>query len=157
MHVSVIVKVSHWLIPFNTFRSCICIFYATYNMYVYKKCFCKSRRSDRSRREHPLLDTATRPAICVSICGVKGCTWCIFIYRLSADDMSTVHGLPSHTRIHGTCRSPRLRSVHHPVRLPPGEHVKSYYSDKLRRTDFRGPFSRRTRTMELSHTYTVIS
>jgi len=54
-------------------------------------------------------------------------------------------------------RSPRLRSVHHPVRLPPGEHVKSYYSDKLRRTDFREPFSRRTRAMELSHTYTVIS
>lgn len=132
----------------------------TCHAYVYKKYLCEPRRSGKSQCEHPLLDTAAWPAMCVSICGVKGCTWCIFIYRLSADDMSTVYGSPQSYPAHPCTyirRSPRLRSVHHPVRLPPGEHVKSYYSDKLRRTDFRGPFSRRTRAMELSHTYTVIS
>lgn len=77
-----------------------------------------------------------------------------YLSPLSPDDTSTVYGLPVvRTRVR-TSAHLRARSVHRPVRLPLGEHVKSYYSDKLRRTDLRGPFSRRIRgAMELSHTY----
>jgi len=134
-------------------------FYDTYNTYVYEKC-----ESQWSGRSHSLEAPVTRY-------GDAAGNMCINLRRkrlhLMYFYLSPLRGryvdrtvLPSRSRIRPSMyvyHSPRLRSVHHPVRLPPGEHVKSYYSDKLRRTDFRGPFSRRTRAMELSHTYTVIS
>lgn len=61
--------------PFTRFEYVVCVFYGARNACTGRgERPGELRRGDGSRCEHPLLDTAARPAICVSICGVKGCT-----------------------------------------------------------------------------------